>query len=161
MRELADQVGLSPASLYQRFGGKDALFLRALAPSPPDRSTWPDAMRAEDGLTYWMSLAEHLAGWFDEVLPAVLRLLAHPGIRESLGPQHADLHRALLAPVSQRLEQLAERGLLAGDPQQAAQLLLTLAHDASISSVMLAGQTRDRDRLDQLVRLAWHGLAPG
>lgn len=35
VRELAGAVGLSPATLYQRFGGKDELFLKALLPTPP------------------------------------------------------------------------------------------------------------------------------
>ena len=105
-----------------------------------DVSTWPDATSVEEGLHYVVSLAEHLASWFDEVLPPMLRLLAHPGIRESLHARHADLHAALLDPVTMQLARLADRGMLASGPEQAARLLLTLAHDASITSVLLAGE---------------------
>ncbi|MBX2802787.1 MAG: TetR/AcrR family transcriptional regulator [Myxococcales bacterium] len=165
VRELAAEVGLSTATLYQRFGSKDDLFFQALAPSGPDTSGWPDPEEATSGLVHLGQLCEAVASWLDETLPNVLRLMAHPAASERLlSGHHLSLHQQLVAQVSQRLERLAERGLLEvhGDLSLTARLLVSVAHDAAVAHALLGeGAGRDTRELSRRVELVWRGLAPG
>ena len=156
-------MGLSTATLYQRFGTKDDLFLAALSPPPPDLGAWPDARDADDGLDFLIALSDAAAAWFDEVLPAALRLIAHPTLSTAfLQGDHDDLRSVLTAAVAERIAALAERGLVdrAASPPDVADLVVSIAHDAVAVRALAAAGGHDPATLRKRIRLLWRGLRP-
>jgi AcrR family transcriptional regulator len=164
VRELAGAVGLSPATLYQRFGGKDELFLKALMPTPPSLETWPNVGDTDEGIEFLLRLADHIAAWLDEALPLVLRLVAHPNLSKVfLQGDHGALRDHLTAPVAARLETLRVSGRMRSDlsPTETADLLVSLAHDSVVASALSQGShPRDPETLRRRVNQLWLGLRP-
>lgn len=85
-REVAKAVGLSQATLLQRFGSKDDLFVAAVAPEPLDLAAilgrWDGK---EPQLTYLEGLLMRLNVAIATVMPALLRA----GLATDLSPEHA------------------------------------------------------------------------
>jgi AcrR family transcriptional regulator len=166
-REVAESAGISEAVLYQRFGNKDELFFAAMAPSAPDIAEIlgpeiPDLGPKE----YLTATTEHLADYFGEVLPLAVRLITHPSFdHRSLGRVHAGqekLREGLLVRLT-----WFERGkrLRRATAESLTQLLISLAHDWALSSVLSPRSATRRgpdesSPLAALVELVWKGAAP-
>jgi AcrR family transcriptional regulator len=161
-RQVADAAGVSEAVLYQRFGSKDDLFFAAMHPPAADVEALlgpPDP--PGDAREYLRAVCVRLGRHFAEHIPLALRLMTHP----SFDP--ASLARAtpggppgLRQGLAARLAALARRGQLRPHPA-AAKLLISLAHDWALGTVMSHGRSAHPEReLRELVDAVWDGMRP-
>ena len=168
-REIAKEVGISQSVLYQRFGGKEQMFLRAMMPEPPDVEALldrPDGLSARE---YVLLITRRLVAHFQTLIPALLHLLTYPNFDIS----HVEgAHDHLMADRLQqelvaRFQALVESGELEAHSGEAlATTVLGLAHAIGMHSTMRApSSTHDPSSVDEaalapLVGVLWRGMEP-
>src|SRR5262249_55143961 len=152
----------SEAVLYQRFGSKDELFFAAMHPRGPDVERLlgpadpPDAARA-----YLRQVVVRLGRYFADVIPVALHVMTHPSFDPAaFARQQPRGPGALQEGLAQRLTSLARRGqIAAGSEAVTARLLLSLAHDWALRSVLAGGhRSRRVGELTGMVDVVWQGL---
>jgi AcrR family transcriptional regulator len=164
-RDIAEAAGISQAVLYQRFGSKEELFFRAMAPEMPNIEGLlgpypPRNVRADLG-----RIGERLAAYLAAHLPTVLHVLAHPDLgRERLLKLHQQLSfHPLVGALAERFKRLRDDGLIAeADPFASARAFLSLVHAFAFSELMTHGSHRGGHGvgIHALVDVLWTGLAP-
>lgn len=162
-RDIAKAAGISQAVLYQRFGGKEEMFLRAMMPEPPNIEAVlerPDGLEPRD---YLRTITLRLIRHFQTLVPAVVHLMTYPNFDVSL----VDAHEHLLAnklhlALAARLRTLVDGGDLAEHPPQAmATTMIGLAHSVGMHSTMTGTETGpSEDELDAIVEVLWRGFQP-
>jgi AcrR family transcriptional regulator len=163
-REIAQAAGISEAILYQRFGSKDDLFFRAMAPQAPDiEKLLGPADPPDDAHAYLRAVVVRIGEYFADILPLVVRMMTHPSF------DHATLMRAaspkpaahLQHALAERIASLARRRRIrAASESLVARLLVGLAHDWALGRMHLLPSCGVRD-LKEMVDLVWKGLRPG
>lgn len=161
-RAIAEAAGISEAILYQRFGSKDELFLEAMRPRGPDIEELLGPLDPpDDAHAYVRTAVMRIGKYFAEVIPLALRVLTHPGFApESRRKAQSSGPDLLQQGLAERLTSLSRRHLI-DTPSEAvtARLLVSLAHDWALRSVLAIGPTAHREReLKELVDAAWDGL---
>lgn len=168
-REIAKEAGISQSVLYQRFGGKEDMFLRAMMPEPPDVDALlhrPEGLSAREYLEVLMGrLVQH----FQTMIPALLHLLTYPnfdishveGAHDHL--MAAGLHQELVA----RFHRLAVSEEVAPHSAEAlAATVLGLAHALGMHSTMrppASGEGASRlgeEEVARIVDVLWSGIGP-
>lgn len=168
-RVIADEAGISQSVLYQRFGDKEAMFLRAMMPEPPDVDALlecPEDLPADE---YVRLVLERLVHYFQTALPALLHLFTYPGFDVSLveGAHERLMAERVYRALAARFEVLVERGELAEHSGEAlATAVLGLAHTVGMQSVIAlngrlsALQVEQQPQLGTIVDVLWRGMAP-
>ena len=156
--EIAAHVGLSQPTLFQRFGDKETLLRRALAPDPIS----PDAIIGPSQEPEQLGTGPHidaLSGRLFDVMVAVLertQLAAAGGLlgREARDRAHAEGGADALVPaLAAHLGQLND---LRMERDQATETLLFLVHGAAAMALAAPSCDRNpiRDRLTVSARFA-------
>lgn len=147
-RSIADRVGLSQATLVQRFGTKDALFLAAIQPDALDVEaiigSEEDAIR-DGALGYLASLSARLLERVQDQIPRLLHLRQNPAVgARAVEQAHARLGvPELVRSLRARLAWMQQRRLLSAEspPHQLVDVLLTLIHGVAFMN-LVTGQVR-------------------
>ncbi|HET7542373.1 MAG TPA: TetR/AcrR family transcriptional regulator [Polyangiaceae bacterium] len=159
-RDIARAAGISQAVLYQRFGSKEELFFRAMAPEPPDIEALLGPYPPRSVHTDLKRIGERVAAYVSELVPTLLHVLAAPGTHAKLVHMHQRLaFHPLLAALTERFARMREDGLVsAADPSATARAFLAIAHVAALGSVM--GHSAHGNDFERLLEVLWQGLAP-
>ena len=165
-RDVARAAGISQAVLYQRFGSKEEMFLRAVTPEPPDVETLLGAYPPRDVRQDLTRIGERIAAYLRVLMPTLLHVVAH----SELGHDRLlELHRGmafhpLVAGLVTRFERLRSDGLIADvDAASSARAFLALVHSAVFFELMMShGKPRGAhgSPVAALVEVLWEGLAP-
>ena len=164
-REIAKQAGISQSVLYQRFGGKEEMFLRAMMPEPPDVEALlhrPDDLSTGE---YLHVLTRRLILHFQNLVPALMHLLTYPNFEISLveGAHDHLLAGRIHAQLAARFAALVESGELAAHSGEAlAASVLGLAHTVGMHAAMRrpAGASLGDHELAAIVDVLWRGMEP-
>lgn len=163
-REVARAAGVSQAVLYQRFPTKTDLFFAAMAPAEPDVDAILGAP-AEPIDKYLEGVAARMLKYFEQALPTVVQLMAHPEFdAKVMGRLHEKiLAGQLVEGLAIRLRQLRVDGLVGDiDPQGAAQTLVAALHSFVVFHVMSGASLRNQaGRIaPKIVEVLWKGIQP-
>lgn len=164
-REIAKAVGISEAVLYQRFGSKQALFIAAMTPPPPETTALLGELPHRDAAKYLQELTARLVDYLADLMPTFLQVLTHPDVdHASLVSWHEALPFAsLLTALAGRIQELRERGLVAQlEPQAAAHSLIAVAHSLALSEAFSGPLSRAgrATSVRAMVAVLWSGFAP-
>jgi AcrR family transcriptional regulator len=164
-RDVARAAGISQAVLYQRFGSKEEMFLRAITPAPPDIESLLGGYPPRDVREDLVRIGERTAAYLRSLMPTLLHVVAHSELAHA---RLLELHRGtafhpLVTALVARFARLRDDGLVADvDPAASAQAFLALVHSGVFFELMNQGKARGpvASRLDGLVGVLWQGLAP-
>jgi AcrR family transcriptional regulator len=164
-RDVADAAGISQAVLYQRFGSKEEMFLRAVTPEPPDVEALLGPYPPRDVRLDLVRIGERIAEYLRSLMPTMLHVVAHSQLAHA---RLLELHRGmafhpLVAALVARFERLRDDGLVARlDAAEAARAFLAVVHSAVFFELMMHGKptARHGSPVEVLVQVLWEGLAP-
>jgi AcrR family transcriptional regulator len=164
-RHIADAAGISQAVLYQRFGSKEEMFLRAITPDPPDVDALLGPYPPRDVRLDLVRIGERLADYLRSLMPTLLHVVAHSELAHA---KHLEIHRGvafhpLVAALVARFERLRDDGLVGRvDAAAAAQAFLAVVHSAVFFELMMHGKptARHASGIEALLQVLWEGLAP-
>jgi AcrR family transcriptional regulator len=164
-RDVARAAGISQAVLYQRFGSKEAMFLRAITPKPPDVGSLLGPYPPPDARVDLERIGARIASYLRALMPTLLHVVAQPGLGHA---RLLELHRGfafepLVAALVARFERLRDDGFVAEkDPATAARAFLAIVHSSVFFEFMGHGKMNGRHAppLDALLQALWEGLAP-
>lgn len=122
-REIGEHAGVDPALIARYFGGKEGLFLAALAEGPSGAKEGPEDFEPKALLAFL------LKRWEERGHGPVSRALASPKLSEDVRALVQDvIGERLVAPLT---EELATRG--APEPELRAELLVALALGVAVT----------------------------
>ncbi len=161
-RAIAHAAGISEAVLYQRFGSKDDLFFAAMRPSGPDLENLLGPKEPPgDAQQYLRAVVVRLGEYFADVIPQALRVMTHPSFDPATFARAQPRAAVVLRDgLAERLAFLARRRRLAtASTEVTARLLVSVAHDWGLGSVLAGGTSVARGRdLKAMVDVVWEGL---
>jgi len=164
-RDVARAAGISQAVLYQRFGSKEDLFLRAMTPELPDVEALLGSYPPRNAKDHVRQISERLVDFFVSMLPTLLHVHAHPALDAShLKKWHARLpFMPIVRALGERLGRLQADQLISSvNPEAAAHTLVAAAHSVALLETMTGGghgHSRPA-KIAALVEVIWSGLAP-
>lgn len=166
-RDVARAAGISQSVLYQRFQTKNDLFFAAMMPSPPDlKAIFGNLEECQAGVeSYLYNVGLRILAYFATVMPAVLRLVAHPAFGAQI-INHAHEHflaEHLVKGLSDRIISLQQRHLVAQiDAYAAAETLIAAIHSIAMFQILSgkAVNKAEHQRVEGIVQVLWHGLNP-
>jgi AcrR family transcriptional regulator len=164
-RDVASAAGISQAVLFQRFGSKEEMFLRAATPAAPDLESLLGPYPPQDVRDDLVRIGERLATYLRSLMPTLLHVVAHSDLAHA---RLLDLHRGttfhpLLSALGARFARMRDDGLIAKvEVVASAQAFLALVHSAVFFELMAGAKSKDRhaSHVDPLVHVLWKGLAP-
>ncbi len=164
-RDIAKQVGLSQAVLFQRFGSKEALFFKAMIPRSIDFEAVLKMVPGQGPKEYLLAVGARLLQHFREVIPAGLKLIAHPKFQPSqLGDAHEHAQSAELSRgLAVRLEELQKEGRVkAPEPEAAAYALLAITHNLAFHELIGVGASKAHSAraMEAMFEVVWSGMKP-
>jgi AcrR family transcriptional regulator len=167
-RDVADAAGISQGVLFQRFGSKEDLFLRAMTPEVPDLEALLGPYPPRSAKTDLIRIADRLAEFFGVLLPTLLHVLAHPDLRSAqLRKWHTQLPFApILHALSARIHRMQTDGLIRKvNAEAAARSLMSAVHTTAFLGTMLddadhAHGGHGGGNLHAIIDVLWGGLAP-
>jgi AcrR family transcriptional regulator len=122
-REIGERAGVDPALIARYFGGKEGLYLAALAAGWGERKQGPEDFEPKALLSFL------LGRWEERGHGPASRALASPELSEDVRTLVQDLFgKRLVAPLA---EELAGKG--APDPELRAELLVALALGVAVT----------------------------
>ncbi|MBX2798255.1 MAG: TetR/AcrR family transcriptional regulator [Myxococcales bacterium] len=162
-RQLAKEIGVSSAVLFQRFGSMDALVFAAMTPPEPDLP----AILSHEGLSgkeQIEQLALGLLGYFRQLVRVLLPLAMHPGFNyETFRADNPDLPlERLQFALVEALEAKRQAGeIRCPDPGMVALNLIAQAHSLAVFEHMGVHQgTFDDAVVRAAAAVLWDGIAP-
>jgi len=164
-RDVARAAGISQAALYQRFGSKEELFLRAMTPELPDVVALLGAYPPRSAKAHLREISGRLVDFFASMLPTLLHVHAHPGLSAThLKRWHARLpFPPIVHALRERLERMqADQLISLVDADAAAHTLVATAHSAALLETMTGGAHGNLRgaEVSALTDVIWSGLAP-
>jgi AcrR family transcriptional regulator len=164
-RDVARAAGISQAVLYQRFGSKEEMFLRAATPKPPDVDSLLGPYPPPDAWADLVRIGERIAAYLRTLMPTLLQVVAQPDLGHA---RLLELHRGLafhplVDGLIARFARLQSDTLVGGDnPATSARAFLAVVHSAVFFEFMTHGKAtaRHASTLEALVRVLWEGIAP-
>jgi AcrR family transcriptional regulator len=163
-REVARAAGVSQAVLYQRFPSKSDLFFAAMAPTPPDVESILGAT-SEPVDKYLEGVALRVLRYFEQALPTVVQLMAHPEFdAKAMGRLHERiLAERLVRGIEGRLVEFKNRGLVGEvDTGNTARTLVAALHSFVVFHVM-SGASLSKQAAQiatRIIEVLWKGAAP-
>jgi AcrR family transcriptional regulator len=164
-RDVARAAGISQAVLYQRFGSKEDLFLRAMTPEVPDVEALLGSYPPRSAKDDVRQIAGRLVDFFASMLPTLLHVHAHPNLGASrLKKWHSRLpFMPIVRALSERIGRMQADGLVSPvNAEAAAHTLLAAAHSVALLETMMGrdhGHARAA-KIGALTEVIWSGLAP-
>lgn len=164
-REVAAAAGISQAVLYQRFGSKEDLFLRAMTPDLPDVDALLGPYPPRSAKADLRRIAERLTDFFVSLMPTLLHVLAYPDLGgQRLKKWHAQLPFMPLAhALATRFKRMRDDGLIGPiQPEAAAHTMIATVHTVALLEMMFDGAhggSREK-QIESLVDVMWNGFAP-
>jgi len=157
-RDIAKEIGISQ---YQRFGGKEQMFLRAMIPEAPDLSALLDRPPGVSARAYLQVLTRRLIKHFEVLMPAVMHLMTYPGFDlATLGEAHEHLlARQLHDALTALFDALIDSGEMSGTSEGMATVVLGLAHTMGMHASMNRVPPRD-EQVETAIDVLWNGAAP-
>jgi AcrR family transcriptional regulator len=164
-RDVARAAGVSQAVLYQRFGSKEELFFRAMAPEPLDVEALLGPYPSTDARRSVLSLGKRLLEYLRGFAPTFLNVVAAHGAEvERLRAWHDGLpFFPMMRAIASRFERLAADGLVSpGNAHSRAMVLISTVHSQAMFELLTGPDhpARGKQNIDQLLRVLWDGLAP-
>jgi len=170
-RDIAAAAGLSQAALFKRFGSKEDLFLRAMAPETPDLDALFGPYPPADARADLRAIAERMETLFDAMLPTLLSVIANPDVDAArLRRWHAKLpFPAIVHGLDARLRKMRSDGLIqVEDTAAAAHALVGAIHGAVFFETVVGDHgshahpkhATHHGRSRGAVDMMWNGLAP-
>jgi AcrR family transcriptional regulator len=163
-RDIAEAAGVSQAVLYQRFGSKEDLFLRAMAPEMPDVEALLGPYPPRSARADLVRIAERLLEFFVSHMPTLLHVVAHPDLRaHQLRKWHNHLPFApILHALAARLQRMQADGLIRKvNSEDAARAIMSAVHTtAFLETMMDAHHHHGGGQIDGVVDVLWSGFAP-
>jgi len=164
-RELARQLGVSSAVLFQRFGSKEELFFAAMTPPMPDMEGLLGIERHDDDECAKLErVAIGLVEYAREFVPMLLALGAHPSFSyEAFKQRYPD---APMERVIGRLMSVFEGKRQDGKiscPNVGPVVLNLVAIASSLAMYERFGVHDGRfsdNEIRELARVLWHGIDP-
>lgn len=159
-RDIARAAGVTQAVLYQRFGSKEELFLRAMAPEMPDLDALLGPYPPRDAKVDLARIAERLVEFFASHMPTLLHVLAHPELRPAqLQKWHAHLPFApIVHALTARIQKLQADGVIRKTNAEAtARAIVSAVHTSAFLQTMLGHRG---SQLTSIIEVLWHGLDP-
>lgn len=140
-REIGEHAGVDPALIARYFGGKEGLFLAALAEDPSGAKQGPEDFEPKALLAFL------LERWEQRGHGPVSRALASPQLSDDVRALVRDvIGKRLVAPLT---DELADRG--APDPELRAEILVALTLGVAL--------TRANGTLPALAGARWEEVA--
>jgi AcrR family transcriptional regulator len=164
-RDVAHAAGISQAVLYQRFGSKEDLFLRAMVPDVPDIDSLLGPYPPRSAKADIRRIAERLGEFFASMMPTLLHVLANPnvGVRH-MKSWHAKLpFPAIAHGLADRFRRMHGDGMIASvSAEAAAHTLIAAVHSVALLELMMDGAHADHRaaKLGAIVEVIWSGLGP-
>jgi len=164
-RDVARAAGVSQAVLYQRFGSKEELFFRAMAPEPLDLEALLGPYPPSDARRDVLALSKRLLKYLSAFAPTFLNVVAAHGAEvERLRAWHDGLpFFPIVHAIASRFERMAKDGLMSpGDARSRAMVLISTVHSLAMFELLTGPghPARSKSSIDQLVGVLWDGLAP-
>jgi AcrR family transcriptional regulator len=164
-RDVARAAGVSQAVLYQRFGSKEELFFRAMAPEPLDIAALLGPYPPADARRDVMGLGKRLLKYLSAFAPTFLNVVAAHGAEvERLRAWHDGLpFFPIVTAIASRFERMAKDGLISpGDARSRAMVLISTVHSLAMFELLTGPghPARSTQGIEQLLRVLWDGLAP-
>jgi len=159
-RDVARAAGISQAVLYQRFGSKEELFLRAMTPEMPDLDALMGPYPPRSAKADLVRIAERLVEFFASHMPTLLHVLAHPDLRAThLKKWHAHLPFApIVHALAARLQRMQSDGLIQKvNADAAARSIVSAVHTTAFLDTMLGHRGSP---IGPIMEVLWNGLAP-
>ena len=165
-RVIAKEAGLSQAALFQRFGGKREMFLRAMMPPPPDVDALLCRPEGCSARAYVLTVLERLVEHFRSLMPSFMLLMTSPNFDLSLvsgAHEHLLAHR-LEQELAARLREMEQGGELASHPPEAmAATVIGLAHTLGMHSSLHQQEgtslpSLGEESLDAILDVIWSGM---
>jgi AcrR family transcriptional regulator len=163
-RDIAESIGISQATLFQRHGDKADLFVAAMLPDRIDIAYVLDGAPARPfvpGRRALLGIALRLHETLSDRLPLIRTLAGHPHLDPAiLAHAHERLGAVeLVAAIRQRLQEWRVSGRLPEhlDPSVLTEALLLAVHGNAMMQEAAAshGAHETRARLDRFVDLIW------
>lgn len=162
-RDIAAAAGVSQAVLFQRFGSKEDLFLRAMAPETPDLETLFGPYPPRSAKADLVRIANRLAEFFASHMPTLLHVIAHPDLGANhLRAWHQHLpFMPVLHALAERLRRMQADGHIRKvNVEATARTILSAVHTTAFLETMV-GTHHGGKQLDSIIEVLWTGLAPG
>ena len=165
-RIIAKETGLSQATLFQRFGSKRDMFLRAMMPPPPDIEALLCRPEGCSARAYVLIVLERLVEHFRSLMPSFMLLMTYPDFDPSLvsgAHEHLLAHR-LEQELAARLREMEQGGELASHPPEAmAATVIGLAHTLGMHSSLHEQEATPlpgfgKESLEAILEVIWAGM---
>jgi AcrR family transcriptional regulator len=165
--EIAQQAGISEASIFKRFSTKEELFLAAMG--IPEKPLWVNDLESLCGKgdlkENLMNICFQIMEFYREVLPRIMMLRSRGDAIAQLGGKEARPMRDVKVVTAFLEREINQERLRHCDPQTVAHLLLgtlmnyvlleQMSSQISIPTAELAIAT-----IQSLVDIVWQGIAP-
>lgn len=163
-RNLAKQVGISEAVIFQRFGTKEALFFSAMVPPQAQLKAMFDAQPGQRPVKANLKLiSNQIVDYFCEIMPVFLTLISHPSFdMQTFLQKHRmpaiQIEQELLAYLSAE----AALGRIRQDGIDATtKILISHLHHLALSKTIGGQDAVDTQQaIADAIDLLWQGLEP-
>ncbi len=163
--EIAQQLGISEASIFKRFITKEKLFFAAMG--IPEKPSWIDTLESLVGKG---DLQKNLINLSLEMIEFHRQMVPRMVLLRSTGVISTELFKKLGSPPPVRdlkaltafFDQEVQLGRLnSGDSETRARILLgALMNYVFLEQMGVSGQIDPQTFVERLVETLWHGIAP-
>jgi AcrR family transcriptional regulator len=164
---IAEELGISEATIYKRFGTKERLFNAAMGlPACEFALAWPGWAGRATPAENLAEMGRALVGHFRELLPRIMMLCTNPGgepwraLHDSENPPPVMLMRAVESYLN---AEIALGRVAPCDAQTAGRMLISAVHNFAFFEAAGLSSMVDRDAdalIDAIAETLWKGLEP-
>ncbi len=163
-RMLAKMVGISEAVIFQRFSTKEEIFFAAMVPPAAELDAIFGIQPGEkEVIANLKAIGLQIVGYFCEVMPIFLSLIAHPAFDlPTFLQRHMLPGMQIIDRLTEYLNAEVELGRIQGSNVAAtAAILLSHLHNLALSESIGAHQSIDLEcAISDAIEALWQGLAP-
>jgi AcrR family transcriptional regulator len=162
-RDIAKQVGISEAVIYQRFGTKENFFFAAMK-LPEARLNAIFCIQIGEGniVENLERVSVQIIEYFREVMPVFLTLISHPSFNmQTFLQQHSVPAMQLSEKLTDYLAGELKLGRVRkGNIAVAIDILLSYLHNIALYETIGAPKTKVNCAVTDAIAVLWNGLAP-